>query len=262
MKTAPAWYSKGAGVNTASPISSTKDGHNSTNRSSSDISQPVVKQYSSQIHSRKNAGQMLPLDGKNASSLTSESATHAYSLPLNGLLSVVEWPSFPCAHHEDMKAGIAEIWRDLTTSLARVNTLMKISWPWASYSQFSDLVKLQIKLLRFQYSKCYLNTLKEHSPERKHQVHPRWLILVNSALVRPRLAVLCLVSGLPSTRQTLTYWSKLSRRASAWSKGWCTQCTRKGWGTGLTGRRLDWRCECVQEIYYSLQLCNRKISRW
>lgn len=189
MKTAPAWYSKGAGVYTASPISSTKDGHNSTNRSSSDISQPVVKQYSSQIHSRKNAGQMLPLDGKNASSLTSESATHAYSLPLNGLLSLVEWPSFPCAHHEDMKAGIAEIWRDLTTSLARVNTLMKISWPWASYSQFSDLVKLQIKLLRFQYSKCYLNTLKEHSPERKHQAHPRWLVLVNSALVRPRLAV-------------------------------------------------------------------------
>lgn len=165
MKTAPAWYSKGAGVNTASPGSSTKDWHNSTNRSSSEISLPVVKQCSSQIHSRKKAGQMLLPDGKNASSFTSESATHAYCFPLNGLLSLVEWPSFYCAHHEDTKAGIAEIWRDLTTNLARVNTLMKTSWPCASYSQVSDLLKLQIQSLHFHYSfsKCYLSTLKEHS---------------------------------------------------------------------------------------------------
>lgn len=86
------------------------------------------------------------------------------------------------------------------------------------------------------HSENAIRALFRNMPFSPREKAPGMTSVINSSqfsTCETTLGVLRLVFGLPSARQTLTYWSKPSRGASRCSEGWCTLCTRRGWEMGL-----------------------------
>lgn len=110
------------------------------------------------------------------------------------------------------------------------------------------------------HSENTIQVLFRNMPFSLREKAPGMTSVINSSqfsTCKTTLEVLRHVFGLPSTRQTLTYWSKPSRGASRQSEGWSIRWTAERWVC------LAWqREECVWKIYCCFQLCNGKISRW